>query len=173
MSRATPGSSMIRTAAGRMRNPRQREADLRAQLAAGRAGAERVEALIERFGLDAYRDGLEETLDYSERRTRAKVAELEDGAREASDVLEAAHPGASVDFVSPTRTNSTVDLEEGAGSAAEGDLQLRLRATVEGDRLTLDFAGSADQPEGNLNCPLAVTLSACYFAVRVLTDPDV
>jgi N-methylhydantoinase B len=135
----------LRELAGRMRNPRQREADLRAQLAAGRAGAERVEALIERFGLDAYREGLEETLDYAERRTRAKVAELEDGVREASDVLE----------------------------AAEGDLELRLRATVEGDSLTLDFTGSADQHDGNLNCPLAVTLSACYFALRVLTDPDV
>jgi N-methylhydantoinase B len=135
----------LRDLAGRMRNPRQREADLRAQLAAGRAGSERVEALIERFGLDAYRDGLEETLDYAERRTRAKVAELEDGVREASDVLE----------------------------AAEGDLQLRLRATVEGDRLTLDFSGSTNQHDGNLNCPLAVTLSACYFAMRVLTDPDV
>ncbi len=135
----------LRDLAGRMRNPRQREADLRAQLAAGRAGAERVEALIERFGLDTYRDGLEETLDYAERRTRAKVAALEDGVREASDVLE----------------------------AAEHDLRLRLRATVEGDRLTLDFTGSADQHDGNLNCPLAVTLSACYFAVRVLTDPDV
>ena len=146
----------LRDLAGRMRNPRQREADLRAQLAAGRAGAERVEALIERFGLDAYRDGLEETLDYAERRTRAKVAELEDGVREAEDVLEAA---------------------DGEGAArvepAGRDLQLRLRATVEGDRLTLDFTGSADQHAGNLNCPLAVTLSACYFAVRVLTDPDV
>jgi N-methylhydantoinase B len=136
----------LRELAGRMRNPRQREADLRAQLAAGRAGAERVGALIERFGLATYRDGLEETLDYAERRTRARLAELEDGVREATDVLEAA---------------------EG------GDLQLRLRATVEGDRLTLDFSGSADQHEGNLNCPLAVTLSACYFALRVLTDPDV
>jgi N-methylhydantoinase B len=135
----------LRDLAEQMRNPRQREADLRAQLAAGRAGAERVEALIERFGLDTYRDGLEETLDYAERRTRAKVAELEDGVREASDVLE----------------------------GAEGELGLRLRATVEGDRLTLDFSGSAEQHEGNLNCPLAVTLSACYFAVRVLTDPDV
>ena len=135
----------LRELAGRMRNPRQREADLRAQLAAGRAGAERVEALIDRFGLAAYRDGLEETLDYAERRTRAKVAELRDGVLEASDVLE----------------------------ATGADLPLRLRATVEGDRLTLDFTGSADQHEGNLNCPLAVTLSACYFAVRVLTDPDV
>ena len=50
---------------------------------------------------------------------------------------------------------------------------LRLRATVDGERLLLDFAGSAPQHEGNLNCPLAVTRSACLFAVRVLTDPDI
>jgi N-methylhydantoinase B len=128
-----------------MRNPRQREADLRAQLAAGRAGAERVEALIERFGLGSFREALEETLDYAERRTRARIAELPDGVRRATDVLE----------------------------AAEGDLELQLEARLEGDSLTLDFTGSAAQHEGNLNCPLAVTLSACYFALRVLTDPDV
>jgi N-methylhydantoinase B len=131
--------------AGRMRNPRQREADLRAQLAAGRAGAERVAALIDRFGLDTVRSAMRETLDYAERRTRAKIEELEDGTCEAHDVLE----------------------------AADGDVDLTLRATVEGDELTLDFSGSALQHDGNLNCPLAVTLSACYFAVRVLTDPDV
>jgi N-methylhydantoinase B len=138
--------SKLRELAARMRGQRQREADLRAQQAAGRAGAERVEALIERFGLETYRAGLEETLAYAERRTRTRIAELQDGMRSASDVLEA--PG-------------------------EEDLWLRLRATVEGDRLALDFTGSAAQHEGNLNCPLAVTLSACYFALRVLTDPDV
>jgi N-methylhydantoinase B len=135
----------LRELAARMRNPRQREADLRAQLAAGRAGAERVEALIERFGLDSFRAGLGETLDYAERRTRARIAELPDGVREATDVLE----------------------------ATEGDLELRLEARVEGDSITLDLTGSAAQHGGNLNCPLAVTLSACYFALRVLTDPDV
>ena len=107
----------LRELAARMRNPRQREADLRAQLAAGRAGAERVEALIERFGLDSFRAGLEETLDYAERRTRARIAELPDGVRTATDVLE----------------------------AADGDLPLRLRATVDGDAITLDFSGSAAQ----------------------------
>jgi N-methylhydantoinase B len=135
----------LRELAHRMRAPRQREADLRAQLAAGRAGAERVEALIERFGLETFRAGLEETLDYAERRTRARIAELDDGLREASDVLE----------------------------AADGDVALKLAATVDGDELTLDFSGSAAQHDGNLNCPLAVTRSACYFALRVLTDPDV
>jgi N-methylhydantoinase B len=131
--------------AGRMRNPRQREADLRAQLAAGRAGGERVAALIERFGLDTFRAGLGETLDYAERRTRARIAELEDGTYEATDALE----------------------------AVDGDLQVRVEGRVEGDRMELDFSGSAGQHDGNLNCPLAVTLSACYFALRVLTDPDV
>ncbi len=135
----------LRELAGRMRNPAQREADLRAQLAANRTGGERLAALIERYGLDTVRDAMAETLDYAERRTRAKIDELDDGERTATDVLE----------------------------AREGDLQLRLKATVEGDELTLDFTGSADQYEGNLNCPLPVTLSACYFAVRVLTDPDV
>jgi N-methylhydantoinase B len=135
----------LRELAAQMRNPRQREADLRAQLAAGRAGAERVEALIERFGVDSFRAGLEETLEYAERRTRARIAELPDGVRTATEVLE----------------------------ATDGDLPLQLEARVDGDQITLDFSGSAAEHDGNLNCPLAVTLSACYFALRVLTDPDV
>jgi N-methylhydantoinase B len=129
----------------RMRSPGQREADLRAQLAANRAGADRLLALAERHGTETLRDAMAQTLDYAERRTRARIAELDDGERSATDVLE----------------------------AREGDLELCLKATVRGDEMVLDFTGSADQHEGNLNCPLAVTLSACYFALRVLTDPDV
>jgi N-methylhydantoinase B len=129
-----------------MRNPRERSADLRAQLAAGAAGAARFAELVGRFGIDDVREGMRETLDYAERRTRARIAEMPDGEYTARDWLEAARPG---------------------------DLELRLTATVAGDEITLDFSGSAGQHEGNLNCPLAVTISACYFAVRVLTDPDV
>jgi len=49
---------------------------------------------------------------------------------------------------------------------------LRVEATIRGDRLTLDFGGTDQQVAGNLNCPLSVTKSAAFFAVRVLTDPD-
>ncbi len=52
------------------------------------------------------------------------------------------------------------------------DIALRVEATIRGDRLTLDFSGTDPQVEGNLNCPLSVTKSAAFFAVRVLTDPD-
>jgi N-methylhydantoinase B len=129
----------------RMRAPEQRRADLRAQLAAGRAGARRLLELSERAGRETLREAFREVLDYAERRTRACLEDLPDETRTARDVLE----------------------------AREGDLEIALRATVEGDRLTLDFTGTAPQHEGNLNCPLAVTRSACYFAVRVLTDPDI
>jgi N-methylhydantoinase B len=131
--------------AGRMRQPSERRADLRAQLAANRLGARRVVELAERLGADGLRAAFAAVLDYAERRTRACLAELPDGTRRARDVLE------------------------GVG----GDLELRLAATVDGDRLVLDFTGSAAQDPGNLNCPLAVTRSACLFALRVLTDPDI
>ena len=128
-----------------MRQPQQRRADLRAQLAAGRVGSRRLQELERRLGRDQLREGLAEVLDYAERRTRACLAALSDGPRSAEDVLE----------------------------AREGDLTLKLEATVAGEVLTLDFTGSADQHDGNLNCPLAVTRLACLFAVRVLTDPDI
>ncbi len=131
--------------AATMRQPAQRRADLRAQLAANRAGAARLTALAERSGIATLQAAMAEVLDYAERRTRACLAALPDGVRSACDVLE----------------------------AVEGDLELTLTATVESDRLVLDFDGSAAQHDGNLNCPLAVTRSACYFAVRVLTDPDI
>src|SRR4051812_144253 len=63
----------------RMRGPRQREADLRAQLAACRAGGLRVVELVRRFGHDAFTAAMKETLDYAERRTRAAIGEMEDG----------------------------------------------------------------------------------------------
>jgi N-methylhydantoinase B len=126
----------------RMRQPAQRRADLRAQLAANRIGADSLRELAGRVDLH---EATTAVLDYAERRTRACLADLPAGERSATDVLE----------------------------AREGDLELRLTATVAADELILDFSGSAPQHEGNLNCPLAVTVSACLFALRVITDPDI
>ncbi|HEX2015945.1 MAG TPA: hydantoinase B/oxoprolinase family protein [Solirubrobacteraceae bacterium] len=135
----------LRALTQRMRQPEQRRADLRAQLAANALGARRILELQRRLGADGLARATAAVLDYAERRTRACLRELGPAPREACDVLE-------------TRT---------------GIVELRLRASVIADTLVLDFAGSAAQDPGNLNCPLSVTKSACYFAVRVLTDPDI
>jgi N-methylhydantoinase B len=136
---------LIERVIAQMRRPEQRRADLRAQLAANRVGALRLAEIAGRIGADELRVAGEEVIAYTERRTRACLAALPDGERRATDVLE----------------------------GREGDIELCLTATVRGDELTLDFTGSAAQHRGNLNCPLAVTVSACLFAVRVLTDPDI
>ncbi len=127
-----------------MRQPGERAADLRAQLAANVVGATRLAALARRIGPGTLERALDSVLDYGERRAASAIASLGDGVREARDVVE----------------------------AREGDLVLCLRATVDGASIVLDFAGSSPQHAGNLNCPLAVTRSACYFAVRVLSDPE-
>jgi N-methylhydantoinase B len=129
----------------RMRQPRERRGDLRAQVAANRTGALRLGELAERVGLERLREVTDAVLDYSERRTRMCLAAMPDATVGAQDVLE----------------------------APDGDLVLRLRAVIDGERMLLDFSGSAPQHDGNLNCPLAVTISACLFALRVLTDPDI
>jgi N-methylhydantoinase B len=128
-----------------MRQPAQRRADLRAQLAAGRVAIRRLHELESRAGRKTIETAFAEVLDYAERRTRACIGALADGTYTATDRLE----------------------------ATEGDLEITLEATVCGEQMTLDFAGTAAQHDGNLNCPIAVTRSACYFAIRVLTDPDI
>ena len=138
---------VLRELAGRMRASEERLADLRAQRAANLTGARRLGELAERLGVAGLGAGMAEILDYAERRTRAALASLPDGEYEAEDVLE-------------------------AGADGSRELRLRLRATIDGDSLRLDFDGTEPQVEGNLNCPLSVTRSAAFFAVRALTDPD-
>jgi len=129
-----------------MRNPDERRGDLRAQLAAHSLAERRLDELCARRGQETVEAAMDELHDYSERLVRTAIAKLPDGRFEAADALE------------PT---------------GEGELGIAVALTIDGDQLELDFAGTADQYEGNLNCPLAVTRSACYFVVRCLTDPDV
>ena len=129
-----------------MRNPDERGGDLRAQLAAQALAARRLDEVCERRGQERVEAAMDELHDYSERIVRAGIARLPDGRFEAFDVLE---------------------------PAGGGELGIHVALTISGDALGLDFAGTAPQHDGNLNCPLAVTRSACYFVVRCLTDPDV
>jgi N-methylhydantoinase B len=129
----------------KMRNPEERRGDFRAQLAAHRLAEERIAELCARRGIDRIRAAMNDLLAYSERAVRAGIARLPEGRFEATDVLE----------------------------ATEGELELRVAVVVDGDQLEVDFAGTAPQHAGNLNCPLSVTRSATFFVVRCLTDPDV
>ena len=127
-----------------MRNPDERRGDLNAQLAAHRLAERRLAELVERRGAHAVTDAMNELYDYSDRVVRSAIARLPDGRYEAHDWLE----------------------------PQEGSLELKVAVTIAGDEIEIDFSGTSAQYEGNLNCPLSVTRSACYFVVRCLTEPD-
>src|SRR3954470_12666077 len=126
------------------RNADERRGDLRAQLAAHHLAARRVAELAERHGRERVVAAMDELHAYSERVVRAAIARLPDGHWEAEDVVE----------------------------AREGELLVRCAVRIAGDEIAIDFDGTAPQHEGNLNCPLAVTRSACYFVVRCVTEPE-
>jgi N-methylhydantoinase B len=128
----------------RMRNPAERRGDLRAQLAAHHLAERRLAELIERRGRDRVAAAMEELLAYSERVVRGAIRALPDGCYQGADALE----------------------------SPEGLLEIRARVEIAGEEIAIDFAGTAPEHPGNLNCPLAVTRSACFYAVRCLTAPD-
>jgi N-methylhydantoinase B len=127
-----------------MRNPDERRGDLRAQVAAQRLAERRIAEICGRRGGTVVEAAMDELYEYSERRTRAAIARLPDGRYAASDRLE----------------------------PIEGMLEIRVAVTVAGDEIEIDFAGTSDQHDGNLNCPLAVTRAACFYVVRCLTEPE-
>ncbi len=127
-----------------MRNSDERRGDLRAQIAAQLLAERRLGELVARRGVETVSGAMDELFRYSERVVRAAIASLPDGRYEASDMLE----------------------------PIEGELEIRATVTISGDEVEIDFAGTSPQHDGNLNCPLAVTRSACYFVVRCLTEPD-
>jgi N-methylhydantoinase B len=131
-----------------VRTPSERLGDLQAQRAACAAGAAGWRALRDREGADRMEAAADALLDYTERRTRARIGVLGSAVGRARDRLEG-------DGVSDDDIPIVVDVRVVAG------------------RLRLDFTGSAPPVRGNVNCPIAVTRAAAVFVVRTLLDDDV
>jgi N-methylhydantoinase B len=129
---------------GQMRNPEERRGDLRAQLAAHHLAERRIAELCAKRGRERVGAAMEELLAYSERVVRSALENLPDGRFEGADAVE----------------------------TPQGLLEIHAAVSIAGDRIEIDFAGTAPQHAGNLNCPLAVTRSACFYVVRCLTAPD-
>ena len=131
-----------------VRTPGLRRGDLRAQIAANRLAEQRVVELIGRRGRDTVLAAFDEVISYAERRTRDALRDLPDGTYSAGSEIE------------------------GDGVTDE-DIPIRVTIEISSDTMSVDFSGTSDAVAGNVNCPLAVTRSACYFALRVLLPDDV
>jgi N-methylhydantoinase B len=131
-----------------VRTPEIRRGDLRAQLAANRLAEARLAELGDRHGPETVLAAFRDVRAYAERRTRRAIGELPDGEYEAAGEVE-------------------------GDGVTDDDVPIRVRVRIEGEEMTIDFAGTSPAVPGNVNCPLAVTRSACYFALRTLLPEDV
>jgi N-methylhydantoinase B len=131
-----------------VRTPELRRGDLRAQLAANQVAGARLAELFERHGRDLVEAAFDEVIAYAARRAGEAVSALPDGVYRASTEIE-------------------------GDGVTDDDVPIAVTVTIEGDRIAIDFAGTAPQVAGNVNCPLAVTTSACYFALRVALPDDI
>ena len=129
------------------RTPDDRQGDLAAQIASIRVGDKRLTEIAERYGLDETLEHMDALLDYSERLTRRRITEIPDGTYNVTDHMD----------------------DDGL---TEEPVRISVAVTVDGDRMKIDFTGTADQRPGCINAPRAVTVSASLYVVRCVVGDE-
>ena len=131
-----------------VRGNQERRADFEAQIGSLKTGAMRLLEIVERRGRKEASDYASHLISYSARVMRHVIAAIPDGSYEAEDALD----------------------DDGI---SDGEVPIRVRVTVKGDRAGVDFTGSSPQVAGALNAVEAITVSAVSYVFRCLIAGDV
>jgi N-methylhydantoinase B len=142
-----PVDSLFEVLAKNVRVPHLVLGDVRAQVAACLAGERGYLALIERYGVDELAAASTALLDQAERLARNAITAMPDGTFTFTDYIDE-------DGLDPDPIPIVVTI------------------TVSGDRMLVDFEGSARQVRGAINSPFPFTKSTVYACVRHLIGGD-
>src|SRR6266404_6329077 len=129
--------------------------DVEAQIAASRIGAERLAALIERYGYERFTAVCTAVMDYAERLMRQAIAALPDGDYTASTMIDG-----FLDSPDPQKRH----------------LPIVATVKVRGEEIEVDLTGTAGQvPDRPINMPFEGTVDvAVWLTIRsVLLDTAV
>lgn len=132
-----------------IRVPEQTIGDLDAQFAGNAVGIERVRQLCRKYGSDKVCEAMVGLLEYSERRTRAAIADAPDGVYYGDDRMD----------------NDGI---------TDAPVLFKVRVEISGDEIKIDFDGTSDQTITNINAPFASTIASAMTCVKsVLTASDI
>lgn len=149
MQRDWNGGALYRLIRANVRIPHQTMGDFEAQMAANEIGARRVQELCAKYGADAVQQVMAEFQNYSERRTRAGIIAAPDGVYFGEDWID----------------------DDGIG---EEPLAVRVKLTIDGDRIEVDYSGTSAQVATNLNSTWSATVSSTLCCIKsVLTSADI
>lgn len=143
-----PNAPMLEMVLSNVRGRDERRGDVLAQCAANAVAAQRLREIFERFGGDTVAGCLARMLDESDTLMRRAIAALPPGEYAGEDWLD----GDGID---------------------ERPVRIAVRVRPDGDRLDVDFEGTAPETAGPLNATRFVTASAVFYAMRALLGPEI
>src|SRR5438034_7196167 len=109
-----------------VRSSNERRAAFEAQIGSLKTGASRLLEIVERRGAREAREYAAHLISYSARMMRHAILSIPDGSYEAVDALD----------------------DDGISA---GEIPIRVRVTIKGDRARVDFTGTAPQVSGAVN----------------------
>ena len=127
------------------RMPVQNEGDVYALIACAEVGEERLIAMMREFAIDDLDDLGRHILKTSEHATRKRIAELPDGVWDHELRLD------GYDF----------------------EIALKARLVIEGDTLTVDFAGTSPASRFGINVPITYAQAYTVFGLKCIIAPDI
>jgi N-methylhydantoinase B len=122
--------------------------DLRAQVAASQVGAERYGELLTRYGRETVEACIATVWDQAEAAARRVVETIPDGEYEAESFLD------------------------NDGRNLKVPLRIKVKVTVKGDRMVVDYTHMNKQVASPLNSGRSGGLAAARVAFKALTSPD-
>ncbi|MCG6861554.1 MAG: hydantoinase B/oxoprolinase family protein [Chromatiaceae bacterium] len=145
--RGTLDEPLLESITGNTRNPADARGDFYAQISANRAGLARLAELVAQSGIEDFRNGLAALNDYGERLATGALTGIPDGTYAFEDLMD----------------------DDGQGYE---DVRIRVQVRVKNGTAQVDFAGTAKQVPGNINCPLAVAAAGVLYVFRCLMPPQ-
>lgn len=147
MSKGTYDKQILGILLKNVRIPTHTMADIGAQVAAVRTGADRFAELCDDYGADRVQAAVSDLMDRAEQLTRARLAEIPDGVYTFADYID----------------NDGIDLYT--------KVKIQCTLTVKGSNLHVDFEGTDPQVKGAANAAFSHAACVTYYCVRCVTDP--
>ena len=130
-----------------VRFPEAALGDLRAQIACCNLGIRRFSELLRRFGRETVEACIHKVWDATEQEARAVVGKIPDGVYEAESFLD------------------------NDGRTLDAKLHIKIKVTIAGERMIVDFSQINDQVPGPTNSGYSGGLAAARVAFKCLTQP--
>jgi N-methylhydantoinase B len=129
-----------------VRLPERAMGDMRAQIAAVRTGERHFKHLFVKHGREQVLSAIDAIMDHSEALVRERVRAIPDGVYEAESFMD----------------------DDGVDAGKR--VPIRVKVTVDGDRMTIDLTDVSKQVRGFYNSGTTAGLSCCQVAFKCLTS---